>query len=100
MPYTSITTFTDETLYEPLPSTTTDLANVRGIPLSLVEEESSEILRRIDSGEYDKENLEAGGILVHPINTTQSSLPQISGSVLVQTTTTGTFCVCEVSKDD
>ena len=81
--------FAGETLYEPLPIPTSCAATVRGIPLSLVEEESSEILRRIDSGEYDKESLEASEILVHPISTTQSSLSQISEGVLLQTTTTG-----------
>ena len=86
-------------MYESLPIPTTCAATVRGIPLSLVEEESSEILRRIDSGEYDKENLEASEILVHPINTTQSSLSQISGGVLLQTTTTGMF-ICESRKED
>ena len=58
--------------------------------MSLVEEECAEISRRIDQGSFDKGNIvPSGGIVVQPVNTTQSDLSQISGTILVQTTNSG-----------
>lgn len=59
--------------------------------MSLVEEECAEISRRIDTGSYDKGTIVPGGILVHPVNTTQSDFSHISGTIFVQTTSTGSI---------
>ena len=63
-------------------------ATVRGIPLSVVEEECAEISRRINQASFGKGN--STGIVVNPVNTTtQSDLSQISGTILVHATNAG-----------
>ena len=66
---------------------------MRGIPLSVVEEESAEISRRINQATRNQTattTLVSGGLVVHPVTTEESSLSQIpSNTILVQTTSTG-----------
>ena len=70
---------------------------MRGIPLSVVEEESAEISRRINQAARNQTTttLVSGGLVVHPVTTEESSLSQISSNtILVQTTSTGKLFVC------
>ena len=71
--------------------TSTSPVTVRGIPLSLVEEESAEISRRIDQALNEKRSLSSDEISVSPINTVQSDLSQISGTIIVQASNSGIF---------
>ena len=76
---------------------------MRGIPLSVVEEESAEISRRINQAARNQTatTLVSGGVVVHPVTTEESSLSQIPGNtILVQTTSTGKLFVKQCLKNN
>ena len=73
-------------------------SNVRGIPLSLVEEESAEISRRIDQGSAVKGSQPSSGIVVHSVDTEKANLSHISGTILVRTANTGIKRVIAIEK--
>ena len=67
----------------------TSPVTVRGIPLSLVEEESAEISRRIAQGLHEKRSVVTEHIDIPSISTVSSDLPQISGTIIVQAANSG-----------
>ena len=74
----------------PKPSiSSTSPVTVRGIPLSVVEDESAEISRKIAQGLHEKSGQASSEVDITPINTVQSDLSQISGTIIVQAGNTG-----------
>ena len=67
----------------------TSPVTVRGIPLSVVEDESAEISRKIAQGLHEKSGQASTEVDITPINTVQSDLSQISGTIIVQAGNTG-----------
>ena len=67
----------------------TSPVTVRGIPLSIVEEESAEISRRIAQGLHEKRSVVTEHIDIPSISTVPSDLSQISGTIIVQAANSG-----------